>query len=87
MKHADEVGGALFAQADARILSWSVDGTIRIWDIARLVHGNLVEVACRLLADKDVSTLHKDSAIKVTEKICTDHGKLAPAPLFSELRD
>jgi hypothetical protein len=50
------------------------------------MHGNLIEVACRLLADKDVSTLQKDFGIKVTDPICTNLGKDAPAPNFNELR-
>ena len=87
MKHDDPVNGALFDKAEARILSWSSDATVRLWDIARLMQGNLIELGCRLLADKDVSTLQKDFGIKVTEPICTNDGKDAPAPDFSELRD
>jgi hypothetical protein len=51
------------------------------------MHGNLVEVGCRLLADKDISTLQKAFGINVTERICTNDGKDAPAPNFSEVRD
>ena len=29
-----QVNGALFDQAEARILSWSGDGTVRLWDAA-----------------------------------------------------
>ena len=87
MKHDSAVNGALFDQAQARILSWSEDGTVRLWNIARLMDGNLVEVGCRLLADKDISTLQEKFGIKVTEPICTNEGKDAPAPDFIELRD
>jgi hypothetical protein len=81
------VEGALFDRAEARILSWSDDGTVRLWDIARLTEGNLIELGCRLSVDKDISTLQKNSGIKVSEPICTNQGKDAPAPNFSELRD
>ena len=72
MKPDGAVSRALFDTAEARILSWSNDGTIRLWDVSRLTRGNLVEVACRLLADKDVSSLQKDFGIRVTESICTN---------------
>jgi WD40 repeat protein len=87
MKHDAEVRGARFDKAEARILSWSDDRTVRLWDAARLMHGNLIEVGCELLADKNVETLHKDFGIKVTESICNDHGKDAPAPDVRELYD
>jgi WD40 repeat protein len=77
--------GARFDQAEVRILSWSKD--IRIWDIARLMHGNLIEVGCGLLTEKDIKTLQKDFAIRVDEPICTNKGEDAPAPRFDELRD
>jgi hypothetical protein len=86
MHHDGTVIGALFDQAEARILSWSTNGTVRVWDIARLMQGNLIELGCRLLVDKDISTLQRDFGIKVTEPICTNDGKDAPAPDFSELR-
>ena len=63
------------------------DRTVRLWDVARLMPGNLIEVACRLLADKDISTLQKDFGIKVTDPICTNLGKDTPAPNFNELRE
>jgi WD40 repeat protein len=34
MKHEDAVRGAVFDKAEARILSWSNDGTVRLWDAA-----------------------------------------------------
>ena len=56
-------------------------------NVARLMEGNLVELACRLLSDKHISTLGDDFGIKITEPICANDGKDAPAPDFSELRD
>jgi WD40 repeat protein len=86
MKHDGRVNGAVFDKAKGRILSSSDDGTLHLWDVARLVDGNLVEVACRLLADKDISTLQKDFGIGVADPICTNGGKDAPAPAFDDLR-
>ena len=71
------MNGARFDEAEGRILSWSNDGTVRLWDVVRLMQGNLVEVVCRLLADKYISTLQTDFGIKVTDPICTDLGGCA----------
>lgn len=87
MKHDGPVYGALFDKADARILSWSQDGTVRFWDIARLMQGNFIEVGCRLLADKNVSILETKFGIKVSEPICANGGKDAPAPDFRKLQN
>ena len=87
MRHDGPVLGAVFDRSEGRILSWSQQGTIRLWNVARLMDGNLVELGCRLLADKDISTLQKDFGIKVTDPICTNLGKDAPAPAFDELRE
>jgi WD40 repeat protein len=91
MKHEGAVWGpvlgAVFNRAETRILSWSADGTIRLWDVARLGPGNLVEAACRLLPDKDVSTLRGDFGVDVTDTICLRDSKDAPAPDFRELVD
>jgi hypothetical protein len=51
------------------------------------MQGNLIEVTCRLLADRDISTLQKHFGLKVTDPICTNLGKDAPAPNFDELRE
>ena len=87
IRHEGPVWGAVFDKAEARILSWSQDRTVRLWDVARLGPGNLVEAACRLLPDKDVSTLRRDFGIDVTDPICSRAGKDAPAPDFRELVD
>jgi hypothetical protein len=42
------VGTKGFDRSEARILSRSGDGTVHLWDVARLGPGNLVEAACRL---------------------------------------
>jgi len=87
MVHDNRVRGALFDKEQGRILSWSEDGTVRLWDVARLMEGNLVEVGCRLLADKDISTLQENVGILVTDPICTNLGKDAPAPKFNDFRE
>jgi hypothetical protein len=87
MKHQSSVWGAVFDKAEGRILSWSYDGTVRLWDVARLGPRSLVEAACRLLPDKDVSTLRRDFGIAVTDPICGYDGKEAPAPDFRDLVD
>jgi WD40 repeat protein len=86
MKHDGPVEGAVFDKAEARILSWSDDKT-RLWDVARLGAGNLAEAACRLLPDKNISTLRSDFGIDVTDPICGHDGKDAPAPDFRDLVD
>jgi hypothetical protein len=50
------------------------------------MHGNLIEVACHLLADKDITTLQKDFQISVTADICTNSGRDAPAPDVNDLQ-
>jgi len=34
MKYGGEAYGARFDQSEGRILSWSGDGTVRLWDAA-----------------------------------------------------
>jgi hypothetical protein len=87
MKHDDTVLGAVFDKAEARILSWSSDKTVRLWDVLRLGPGHHVEVACRLLPDKNIATLRDDFGINVADGICTNDGKDAPAPDFRDLKD
>ena len=87
MKHGGRVLGALFDKAEARILSWSSDKTVRLWDVLRLGPGHHVEVACRLLPDKNIATLRDDFGINVADGICTNDGKDAPAPDFRDLKD
>jgi hypothetical protein len=48
MKHDARVYGAVPTKDETRILSWSDDKTLRLWD-AGWPKGNLLEVACALL--------------------------------------
>ena len=45
MKHEDVVYGALFAPDGRRILSWSKDESLKLWD-ASWRGDNLFEIAC-----------------------------------------
>jgi hypothetical protein len=45
------------------------------------------KAACRVLADKNVSTLRRDFGIDVTDPICSHDGQDTPAPDFRELVD
>jgi hypothetical protein len=78
------VGTKAFDRSEARILSRSGDGTVHLWDVARLGPGNLVEAAadCR---SKDVCILRRDFGIDVTKRICAHDGTDPPAPDFREL--
>ena len=48
MRHDDSVSGTLFSRDDRRILSWSTDRTLRLWNAAWR-GGNLFEIACNHL--------------------------------------
>jgi WD40 repeat protein len=78
MRHDGRVNGAVFDKAEHRIPSSSEDGTLRM-------HGNLIAMACRLLADKDISTLQRDFAITITDPFCAKGGRDAPAPDINSL--
>ena len=76
--------GAAFNGDESRILTWSDDGTARLWDISRLPRGNLIDIACGMLPDHDTSELEKRYGIAITEPIC---GPDTPAPVWTELVD
>ena len=69
---------------ETRILTWSDDGTARLWDIYRLPRGHLIEVACGMLPEHDTSELEDLYGIAITEPIC---GPDMPAPVWTELVD
>jgi hypothetical protein len=64
MKHDGQVRGTVINRAGDRIRPGRRMGP---WDVTRLRNGNLVELACRLLADQDISRLEKDFGIKVKD--------------------
>ena len=61
-----------------RIVSWSADGTVRLWNVAW--HGaNLFEIACRHSPpDHDVSDIPDRYGVSISDPICQP-GKVIPA--------
>lgn len=47
--HAGPLLGAIFSPDDARILTWSMDGTARLWDISTIPEGHIFSVICAWL--------------------------------------
>jgi WD40 repeat protein len=84
LRHGHAVLGAAFNGDESRILTWSDDGTARLWDIPRLPHGHLIDVACGMLPDHDTSELEDRYGIAITEPIC---GPDTPAPVWTEFVD
>jgi WD40 repeat protein len=84
LRHEDDVSGATFNGDETRILTWSADGTARLWDIARLPSGNLIDIACGMLPDHETSDLEARYGIAIAEPIC---GPDTPAPVWRDLAD
>jgi energy-coupling factor transporter ATP-binding protein EcfA2 len=84
LRHEGGVRGAAFNGDESRILTWSDDNPARLWDISRLPDGNLVEVACKMLPDRDTSELKDSYGIAISEPIC---GPDTPAPVWTELKE
>ena len=72
MKHNASVDGAVLTKDETRILSWSGDHTVRLWD-AGWPKGNLLEIACALLPieDRDASSASKHYSVTISAPICT----------------
>jgi hypothetical protein len=60
MKHNDLMEVALLTKDETRILSWSSDHTLRLWD-AGWPKGNLLASACTLLMNHDIGQASKHS--------------------------
>ena len=95
LHHAGPVWGAAFNRDESRIITWSADNTARLWDISRLPRGNLIQIACGMLPDRDkpdtpkveypdTSALKDLYGIAITEPIC---GPDTPALVWTELVD
>jgi hypothetical protein len=63
-----QVRGALLTKDERRILSWAADD-LHLWDI-NWPSGNLLEVACALLPDKDLGAVAKRYGIVLPDPIC-----------------
>jgi hypothetical protein len=71
------VAGATLAADERTIVGWS-DGALRWWDIGWPT-GDLTEIACALLPDRDTSGLLGRYGVSVNEPIC-DPAARPPAP-------
>jgi hypothetical protein len=71
MKHDGSVNGAVLTKDETRILSWSEDKTLRLWD-AGWPKGNLLEVVCALLPieERDGSKASKHYGVTIRDPIC-----------------
>jgi WD40 repeat protein len=77
MRHDDWVRGALLSRDETRILSWSEDKTVRLWDVSWRGR-NLLEIACNHSPpDHDLSAVSTRYGIKIADPICQP-GKLIP---------
>ncbi|MBR1173741.1 trypsin-like peptidase domain-containing protein [Bradyrhizobium sp. KB893862 SZCCT0404] len=77
MQHNDVVYGAQLSNDERRVLSWSSDKTLRLWNIA-WPEGNILEVACALIHDRDLSRVSRSFGIAISEPICQSKNDLAP---------
>ena len=81
MKHEKDVRGAVFSRDESRILSWSDDGTVRIWDVT-YPNGDLLEIACALLPEHSLTEALRLYGMQANESsiepICATN---APIPM------
>jgi WD40 repeat protein len=80
MQGAD-VEGTLVTRDGRRIVSWG-QGGVQLWDVS-WPSGNLLEVACALLPDRELSSVAKRYGIQLTAPICS--AIAAPDPSTIEL--
>ena len=66
---------------EGRLLSWSSDKTLRLWD-ASWPKGHIFEIACAVLPDKELDSLTKRYGIEVAKPICEPRAKI-PLPIGS----
>ncbi len=78
MRHDGRVNGALL-MPDGRILSWSEDNTLRLWNV-NWPKGTTFDVACALLLDPNLRTVSDRYEISINEPIC-DHPANIPLPI------
>jgi len=77
MKQEGGIRGALLTKDQRRILSWGPH-ELRLWDVS-LPRGNLLEIGCALLAERDLTDISKRYGIHLTDPIC-EPGKTPVAP-------
>jgi WD40 repeat protein len=82
LRHEGWVWGAIYSPDGKRILSWSHDRTLRLWDVS-WQGDNLFEIACKytpMMSSKtEMDRLSKRYGIKIEEPICQP-GNQDPGP-------
>jgi len=69
MKQDGSVLGAVLTKDETRILSWSANRTLRLWD-SGWPKGNLFEIACAILRDHDANNASKHYGVVSRDRIC-----------------
>jgi hypothetical protein len=68
--HESTVFGAQLIRDESRILSWSGDGSVRLWNVSWQGR-NLLEIACNHSPpDHDLSSVSTRYGIKIADPIC-----------------
>jgi hypothetical protein len=87
MKHETAVEGALFVPGELRILAWSLDKRLRLWDVSWR-GDNLFEIACNHTPPvRDLNDMYRLSnryGIGISELICQPGIKI-PDPDWSRI--
>ena len=82
MKHEGQINGALILNDGQRMLSWSADGTLRLWDIS-WQGNNLFEIACNHWPEHDLALVSKQYGVTIADPIC--ESKTIPLPNWSSV--
>jgi hypothetical protein len=79
--------GAVYSPDGKRILSWSFDKTLRLWDVS-WQGDDIFEIACRytpmMSSQGEMERLSKRYGVKIEEPICQEGFKI-PDPDWSRM--
>ena len=85
MRHEGEVRGAGYSPDGNRILSWSEDQTLRLWDVSWR-GDDLFEIVCNytpmMASREEMDRLSKRYDVRIEEPICQEGVKI-PDPDWS----
>jgi WD40 repeat protein len=83
--HRLAVKSAAFSPDGARVVTVSSDGTARVWDVSAIPNGDVFQVACAWLPDRDLRDVASDYGLKNLAPICAGDPPLPdpPAPANS----